>query len=627
MSKRSFAVWPHLGLALLALITAMGFQMSYLILSVEDRVAHSGFSGILYYWQVALSGYTISSCATFFLTFYLFYRCYHSHFFVFSKRILTFSVFFALCMVVGASYRTSDSSALLTTLPFSVVQFVGYSSLFYFILCVLMELPEFLQNRRHAASPQLSAPLFAHPFRTPCLIIAICWLPWLITYLPGSVYPDSFGQIEDFLHLNPVWTAHHPPFSSMLMGTAMTIGQWFGSDNLGILLFMLLQAIASCAAFGWSIRFLQEVLHAPRSIVLGALLFFCFCTVWPSYAQCVVKDTLFYALVLVYILQYSYYLFFAPSPYTIRQGLVVFVLGILVALLRNNGIYMLVCSFPFLCFMGPKSNKKVFRVACLGILAAYLAFNKVVCPALGITKGGTQEMLSIPFQQTARYVKYYGDEVTEQEKNAIAGVLDYDNLGELYSPICSDNVKGTYHWAYGTDITKPGEKEALQAYFRVWFQQFLKHPTCYIDATLNNTYGWFYPDGLIPVTDAGYYEISTYSSYKSPGPAFDVHYILPWNSLRAALSSVTGVMSKLPGICLLYHAGSYFWVLFFLCFYALYKHRYRWFALLLPFLSLFLVCIASPVNGYLRYALPLAACTPWLLALYGSNATFKPSGH
>ena len=39
-------------------------------------------------------------------------------------------------------------------------------------------------------------------------------------------------------------------------------------------------------------------------------------------------------------------------------------------------------------------------------------------------------MLSIPFQQTARYVTKYSDEVTEEEKDAINNVLQYDNLKE-----------------------------------------------------------------------------------------------------------------------------------------------------------------------------------------------------
>lgn len=36
-----------------------------------------------------------------------------------------------------------------------------------------------------------------------------------------------------------------------------------------------------------------------------------------------------------------------------------------------------------------------------------------------IASVGKQEALSVCFQQTARYVKYHGDEVTQEEEEAI----------------------------------------------------------------------------------------------------------------------------------------------------------------------------------------------------------------
>ena len=93
-------------------------------------------------------------------------------------------------------------------------------------------------------------------------------------------------------------------------------------------------------------------------------------------------------------------------------------------------------------------------------------------------------MLSVPFQQTARYVRDYADEVTEEERDAIDRVLDSDTIGEVDDPNISDPVKKTFN--------EDADSEDLKAYFKVWFQMFLKHPVCYIEATLNNYYGYFY---------------------------------------------------------------------------------------------------------------------------------------
>ena len=50
-------------------------------------------------------------------------------------------------------------------------------------------------------------------------------------------------------------------------------------------------------------------------------------------------------------------------------------------------------------------------------------------------------MLSIPFQQTARYVKYYGNDVSTEEEKVIRKVLDYDTIERIMIQIFSDPVK------------------------------------------------------------------------------------------------------------------------------------------------------------------------------------------
>ena len=61
-----------------------------------------------------------------------------------------------------------------------------------------------------------------------------------------------------------------------------------------------------------------------------------------------------------------------------------------------------------------------------------------------IASVGKQEALSVCFQQTARYVKYHGDEVTQEEEEAIKKVLNYKDIGNLYDPNLSDPVKKTF---------------------------------------------------------------------------------------------------------------------------------------------------------------------------------------
>lgn len=110
-------------------------------------------------------------------------------------------------------------------------------------------------------------------------------------------------------------------------------------------------------------------------------------------------------------------------------------------LLRNNAVYELLPFMILLTFCIPRGVRK--RMAC-AVCAAMLVYGAAVhglYPALGFKKGSEREMLSIPFQQTARYVAYVGDDVTEYEREVIGSVLDYDTLAESYSYACSDPVK------------------------------------------------------------------------------------------------------------------------------------------------------------------------------------------
>lgn len=58
----------------------------------------------------------------------------------------------------------------------------------------------------------------------------------------------------------------------------------------------------------------------------------------------------------------------------------------------------------------------------------------------------------------------YRAEVTEEEKQAIKNVLDYNSLVEICLEVTADPVKTTYH--------AKNSKELME-YFAVWFRQFL----------------------------------------------------------------------------------------------------------------------------------------------------------
>ena len=99
------------------------------------------------------------------------------------------------------------------------------------------------------------------------------------------------------------------------------------------------------------------------------------------------------------------------------------------------------------CFGRKKRTRRVIgRKVAIVILPFLLVFavEGIITQVYHVEKDSPKEMFSLPFQQTARYVKEYGDEIPGEEREVIAKVLDYDSLAEIYEPMTADPVKTTY---------------------------------------------------------------------------------------------------------------------------------------------------------------------------------------
>jgi len=280
---------------------------------------------------------------------------------------------------------------------------------------------------------------------------------------------------------------------------------------------------------------------------------------------------------------------------------ILFLVGMMVCLSRNNGVYIVIPSMVCLTLYVQKERSRyVILLICL--MVCYQGLEGYVAPQLGVEKGSVKEVLSIPFQQTARYIKEYPEEVTLKEKKAINDILSYDGIKENYNPEISDFVKNTF---------REGSEDKLDEYFKVWFEMFLKHPMVYIEATLNNTFSYYYPFYNEKV-------LGDYQFYIKGAPVatgyFDIHYITPVK-IRTVLAEYAQIWKKVPGFSQLVDPGFYTWILLLLAGYLIYRKRTRDILLLIGPAINILICIASPVNGLLRYALPLMACTPLLIYL------------
>ena len=203
---------------------------------------------------------------------------------------------------------------------------------------------------------------------------------------------------------------------------------------------------------------------------------------YAMYAVSGVKDTIYTCFVMWYVIFLDK--FIKEKKMTIKELLIFILILFGVVLFRNNGIYVIFLSLPFACIYSKELRKKLIVVFLITI-SFYGVFDKVILPYYKITPGSVRETLSIPFQQTARYVKYYSDDLSAKEIKIIDKVLEYDTIADRYDPTLADPVKNKYN--------KDATSDDLKEYLKVWFKCFFRHPLVYIEATVHNIYGYFSP--------------------------------------------------------------------------------------------------------------------------------------
>ena len=553
------------------------------------------------------------------LLIYFIYKFYQKSTIIHKKKFLkVLSLILAFFMIFGNSFMCVGSTALIFKnigyFLLSLIMYIGYYYLFLVLISYLfrfLDKNNFSEENKEKKGNKFVATFKKHPFLFSLCFIVICWLPYIISYYPIILSPDPSFQIRQFFGIrtkyadyailldeNVVMTNHHPVTHTVLLGGCLKLGTMIGNDNLGLFFYSIIQISVLASVLAFSIYYMQKM-GLKTKYLIGVLLIYALVPMFPLYAMSGVKDVLFGAFIFLYFIFLHNLVKTKCEGYKWWNYLLIIILLILICLFRNNGIHVLILSLPFTLIIARKKWKQLLTVM-VCVFGFYGVFDKVILPYYKITPGSVREMLSVPFQQTARLAKYHGDEFTEEEIATIDKILGYDDLAERYDPELADPVKNEFN-KYATD-------EDLKEYFKVWFNGLIKHPGTYIEATMNNVYGFFYPE-----------KTKWYVYYKFDDRitenGFDYHY----NSLetsRNILSEYAVAFPYISGIGLISNIGFNVWIIFTLFAYAIYKKIYKNILVLAPALILILVCVVGPANTYFRYALPFIFAMPFIIGVF-----------
>lgn len=538
------------------------------------------------------------------------------------------AILFALFMVIGESYVEANSLGIVfknfATIIMSIVKVIGYTFLFRIMLYYLDKLLTKFKNKdlkvKNKKLKWYIAKLERHPFLTPFLTIIACWSIYLIAFYPIVLSPDPSFQIMQYFNIptkyidwviqidpNVFMTAHHPVTQTFLIGWCIEFGRFIINDNFGLFLYTLIQTLIYSMVLAYTIYFARRNNASTKCMLILTCLYI-FVPMYPFYSVSAVKDTLYTAFMILFCLfVYDYIKNYHLKKISIKYLCYITIVMILLSLFRHNGLYVIMLTCPFLLFSSKKNILRIL-IAILIFLGSIYSFNNILVPSLGVSPGSKREMLSIPFQQTARYIKYHEDELSKKDKVAIDKVLGYDTIVDRYDPEKSDPVKNEYN-KYTTD-------SELKEYFKVWAECLVKHPETYIDATLHNTYGYIYPNSH------KWYLYSEYDTRIVKNNLVDYHFNgLGW--LRDFLKGYGNIFPYIPVIGLLSSIGANTWALLILAGYLISKKHYRYLITLIPLFTSLLICFVSPVNTYFRYTMPYIFVLPILITLFLVDGKWK----
>ncbi|MDO5520495.1 MAG: DUF6020 family protein [bacterium] len=540
---------------------------------------------------------------------------------------LVFSIGTSILLLLGrAFYRKNnldDIFASRFTMGKALIIVVGYCIIIYYIVNACMEY----------VLPKLKASSFIKKFApkrfkvsiwTCFAAIVIAWLPYVIATYPCNFTPDARDEVAQFLgdeticktyrsiiypeEAKTLLNNHHPITYTIVIGTFAKVGLSIGNITIAMFSFTMLQMLFLAFVYSYTVNYIKK-LEVPIIFQLLTLGFFMFYPVIPMYALTITKDSLYGGFMILVTIQ-LFKLIRSEDEifYSKKERCILFFSLLGFMLLRNNGFYI---GCVLLVVLLIKYRKSLSKLKDIGLLIGIpivlygIVLLKIVLPLCNIPEGSPREMLSVPFQQVARYAVEWGEEgFDDGEIETLNKILCFDNdlevLKKRYDPIVSDGVKNHFNKYY--------TKEELKEFMVVWAKLLVRHPGTYVTATLNNIsyyYSVDYGKGIV------------YNGTGSPGAKFGLRNPAFTNAPRKMIITTINALKDSSMLGWAFSVGPWNYLFLICIVYMVYTRQYRYALMTMPVVLNLLIAIAGPV-AYMRYAiewivvLPLFGAMVWI---------------
>ncbi len=505
-------------------------------------------------------------------------------------------------------------------LLFSMIKILTYTVLFTNVVFWLFDkVPALIRKFASQKEPKFFTNN-AKSFWLVFFLFFLSYVPFFLYYYPGNINTDNMWSFYQVTGIKP-YTNFQPIVYTFIFGGLWNLGKAiFGTPTAGVAVYTIFQMICSSLVFSTVLYYMAK----RRVSVKWRIVTFLFLILNPMNGWFTVraeKGMLFHLSFILVILGIIDMIHDPRGFFEKKWKPIGFVaITLLMVFIRNNGLYALLLTVPFIIWADRKIWKKV--LATFGtVLVIVFLIQGVVFKAFHIDYSSPAEALAVPIQQYARVAKYASDRISDQDRQVIEKYFNVGvtELGESYTPWFTDTAK----WNFSAEAFEEDKVTFVKQYFKFAFKFPLQTISAFVFTNGNNYSPNFNAWGIVRTfgnetqtiyTTVGKNDKGTFENFVKTYPIENKHLVN-----FSYLDVLNDKLTKIPLISdLLSNIGWYFWLLV-LCFaYCIYRKKYKEMVMLIPIAGLWLTAIAAPVVD-LRYIYPMFLTIPLFIGIIGES--------
>ena len=435
---------------------------------------------------------------------------------VFNPVCVGLSLAMAVCVLAGRCIINSETLASLihpvSMLALDVVLVAGYALPCYVVLSTGFDWLVRATESKAPVSTRLSSldsittrierafervGMYRHPMRVTFAVVLVCWTPLFVLYFPGAIGYDLAFQLSMAGGVGLPLSDHNPFVSTLLFYGFIEAGKLVGSPEAGLALLTIVSCCSLASVVGLIVSRLVAT-SAPAPFVAASIGMFGILPIWQFFAVTPYKDVFFTVVIVWFFVSLwdAYGVLVRGGSLSVSTVARLCAAIALSPLFKSTALLVVVVSLIALLVAvrlrkaqtSASAAKSVCRAAWCGLATVFVVqlALAVTIEVAGIEQHRPSEALSVPIQQTARFMTLRPDDVTDEERDALYRFYDAEKLfkGEyVYTPAISDPVK----WATRDNLSSSD----IAAFLLAWVSMGTRDPLMYLDAFVATTYGFF----------------------------------------------------------------------------------------------------------------------------------------